>query len=255
MPREWETVTEENVDASPEQVWQAIATGPGQDAWFVGSNDVQPGVGGTLRSTMGDYVEELAVTAWEPPHRFAYRSAVAADGRFFALEWLVDGRAGGTTLRCVASGFLPGDDWEAEFESLQAGGAMYFYSLVQYLSYFRGRRPRIIDALGPPMADIEHAWRLLTAGLGLNGEAPKAGDQVRLTPVGLAPIDGVVYAAAPNVLSVRSHDGLYRFVMAPGPSAMVGHRIFASDVDQPATERAWQGWLNQVFDTVQEIRS
>jgi uncharacterized protein YndB with AHSA1/START domain len=242
---EWKTVTEAEVEASPELVWQAIATGPGLDGWFVGSNEVQPGAGGTLRSTTGGVADELSVTAWDPPRRVTYRSSEGDGGRFYALEWLVEGRAGATVLRCVASGFIPGDDWEAEYDSLRDGGAMYFYSLVQYLTYFGGRTALVVDAFGPPVADWEPGWRVLTAGLGLNGTV-NIGDQVRLAPAGLAPIEGVVYAVAPHLLAVRTSDALYRFVKA-GPVVMLGHRIFAADADPKRTEQAWQAWLSQLY--------
>src|ERR1700724_1576563 len=110
MPKTWQTVSEAEVDASAEQVWQAIATGPGLDGWFSGSNVVQPGPSGLLHSTAAGFSDDLSVTAWEPPQRVAYRSSQAEDGRFYALEWLVEGRSGATVLRCVASGFIPGDD-------------------------------------------------------------------------------------------------------------------------------------------------
>ena len=58
------------------------------------------------------------MTAWDPARRFAYRSGEAPDGRFIAYEFLIEGRAGGSTvLRTVTSGFLPGDDWAEEFEA------------------------------------------------------------------------------------------------------------------------------------------
>ena len=247
MPSNWETVSEAEVDATPEQVWQAIATGPGLEGWFSGSIEVQPGTGGTLRSTLAGFSDVLSVTAWEPPQRVVYRSSEDEEGRFYALEWLVEGRAGGTTLRCVASGFLPGDDWEAEFESLQAGGAMYFYSLVEYLTYFRGRTALIVDAFGPPQADEERAWRVLTDGLGLGSNGTvNAGDHVRLNPAGLAPIEGVAYIAGQYVLTVRTNDGMYRFMKA-GPMGLVSHRIFAPDADREQTEQAWQAWLGKLF--------
>jgi uncharacterized protein YndB with AHSA1/START domain len=241
----WATQTEAAVDASPEQVWAALATGPGLNAWFVGSCAVQPGAGGVLRSTLGGVTDELSVTAWEPGRRVAYRSTRGDDNRFYALEWFVEGRAGGTALRCVASGVIPGDDWEAEFESLRDGGAMYFHTLVQYLGYFAGRTPLVVDAFGPPMADPESAWRVLTDALGLAGTV-NTGDQVRLTPAGLTPIDGVVYCVARYVLAVRASDAPYRFVKA-GPVAMLGHRMFAPGAEPERTEQIWQSWVSQVL--------
>jgi uncharacterized protein YndB with AHSA1/START domain len=226
-------------------MWRALATGAGLTAWFSGAIELKPGPGGTLRSTTGGYSDELSVTAWEPGRRVTYSSTPDADNRFYALEWLVEGRAGGTLLRCVASGFIPGDDWAAEFDSLRDGGAMYFLSLVQYLKFFSGQAALVVDALSSPQADWDQAWRVLTDGLGLNGSVT-VGDHVLLSPVGLPPIDGEVFAAAPRLLAVRTADGLYRFVKA-GPVALASHRLFAADVDPQQTEQAWQAWLTQLF--------
>ena len=53
----------------------------------------------------------------EPGHRFAYGEDPEPDGRFIAFDFMIEGRAGGgTSLRMVTSGFLPGDDWADEFE-------------------------------------------------------------------------------------------------------------------------------------------
>src|SRR5438132_795202 len=91
MDGEWEIRSDAEVKATPEQVWQALASGPGLNAWFSGAIELQPGPGGTLRSTTGEYTDELSVTAWEPGRRVVYRSAEGADNRFYALEWLVEG--------------------------------------------------------------------------------------------------------------------------------------------------------------------
>ena len=42
MGHDFETRNEITVDATPEQVWEAIATGPGIDSWFLGRNQVSP---------------------------------------------------------------------------------------------------------------------------------------------------------------------------------------------------------------------
>jgi hypothetical protein len=69
---------------------------------------------------------------------------------------------------------------------------------------------------------------------------------VRLTPEGLAPIEGVVDYVSPVALGVRTGDGLYRF-FGRGGTVGVGHHIFA-DVDQQQAERSWQAWLTRLFD-------
>ena len=46
MTHPFEIGLEAILPASPEQVWAAIATGPGIDSWFMGRNEVEPREGG-----------------------------------------------------------------------------------------------------------------------------------------------------------------------------------------------------------------
>ena len=60
------------VPGTPEEVWELIATGHGIEAWFVPA-EVEPRVGGRVAIDIGTGMEECGtVSAWEPPHRFAY---------------------------------------------------------------------------------------------------------------------------------------------------------------------------------------
>ena len=52
MAHPFEVRKELELDATPEEVWDAIATGPGIDSWFMGTNEVEPRVGGRVRMTM-----------------------------------------------------------------------------------------------------------------------------------------------------------------------------------------------------------
>ena len=52
MAHPFEFTHEIKVDASPEEVWEAIATGPGVDAWFMGRNEIEPREGGKTRMVM-----------------------------------------------------------------------------------------------------------------------------------------------------------------------------------------------------------
>ena len=122
------------VEATPEEVWEAIATGPGIDSWFMGRNEVEPREGGTVRMTLPAWTLEATVTAWDPPHRLRTETGESEDGRFMAFEYLIEGRgAGSTVLRFVHSGFLAGDDWETEYEALKSGDPMYIQKLAEYL--------------------------------------------------------------------------------------------------------------------------
>ncbi len=243
MTHEFELRKELSLDATPEQVWEAIATGPGIDSWFMGRSQVEPREGGTVRWTLGDQTQESTVTAWEPPKRFAVRGE-GPDGSFMAFEWIVEGRdQGGTVLRLVQSGVL-GDDWEAEYDALSRGWDMYLHTLAQCLTYFPGRTATPVWALQPEVGDRERAWTVLKGGLGLAGTIAE-GDQVRLTPDGLPPIEGVVDYVSPDFVGVRTTEGLYRFVYGRG-AVVVEHHVFA-DVGQQETEQAWQSWLTRLF--------
>lgn len=122
MGHEFELTDAAEVDATPEQLWEAIATGPGIDSWFMGRNEVEGGTGGVIRGTFGGYRPEFGIREWEPLERLVYGTDAAPDGRRIAYEFLIEGREGGSSvIRCVTSGFLPGDDWEDEFEAMTTG--------------------------------------------------------------------------------------------------------------------------------------
>ena len=246
MPREFELRKQVELDASPEQVWEAIATGPGISSWFMGPHEVQPRVGGTIKLTIGDFSEQATITAWDPPKRLAYRGDAGADGSFHAMEYLIETREGGSTvLRFVHSGFLS-DDWGAEYEDMTSyGWDKYLHTLAQYLRYFTGRPGIFVYAEGPPTAEGQDGWTMLTEGLGLTGPV-STGDRVRLTPEGLAPIEGVVDYVFPEFLGVRGSDGLYRF-QGGSHQLGVGHHLFAADVNGEEAAAAWQAWLSRVL--------
>jgi uncharacterized protein YndB with AHSA1/START domain len=235
---------ETELEATPEQVWEAIATGPGVNSWFMGRTEIDPGPEGRVRTALGPYVQESTVTVWEPLKHFGYRGPTRPDGSFLALEWLIEGRDGASTvLRSVGSGFIGSDDWEGEYESLRAGGAFYFHNLVQYLKYFAGRAGIPVSAHRVPAGDPAVAWTALTASLGLEASA-RTGDPVRATPPGLAPVNGEVDYAARGYLGIRDESALYRFYQGMGGVVTAEHHYFAEGVDRQASERAWQAWLD-----------
>jgi uncharacterized protein YndB with AHSA1/START domain len=243
MGHPWEQRDEAVVPAPVEEVWAAIATGPGIDSWFMGRTEVDPGPAGSVTTDVGGVAMSGTVTAWDPPHRFGYRSD-GPDGRFVAFEYLIEARdQSSTVLRLVSTGFLPDDDWEAEFEAMTAGGEMYFRTLVAYLGHFAGRFATPVTVTGPPVADWSAAWAALRAGLGL-GAHPAVGDPARLTPAaGVPTVDGCVDFVNSQALGVRTADGLYRFVQGYTGGFVLGHHLFADDTDDTQAGRVWTTWL------------
>jgi hypothetical protein len=247
MGRPFEQHREAEVPATPEEAWAAIASGPGIDSWFMGRSEVQPGVDGTVRTSFGDYAPELDVTAWDPGRKFAYRSGQAPDGRFIAYEFLIEGRAGGSTvLRTVTSGFLPGDDWAEEFEAMTLGTELYFRTLIEYLTHFVGRFAAPVTAFGPPGTAWGRDRALLCRALGLPGD-PRPGDRARFTADGIGSVEGVLYFANASTIGVRTPDALYRFLRGFAKPPIAAHQLFAADADPARAQLAWASWLNRTL--------
>jgi uncharacterized protein YndB with AHSA1/START domain len=239
MGREFERTDRVETDASPDDVWTAIATGPGVDSWFMGRNEVDAT---TVRQEFGGYRPAHRVTAWEPLHRFAFRSDEAPDGRFVAYEFLVEGREGsGTVVRIATSGFLPGDDWEAEYEAMTKGNDLFFATLATYLRHFAGRTATPLTVFGPVTPDWPAARATLHRALELPAE-PRPGD--RAHAAGL--LDGEVYFANEHTLGIRAADGLYRFLKGFAGPIVAGHHLFDHS-DTATAEKAWQTWLGTTF--------
>lgn len=233
------------LDASPEEVWEAVATGPGIATWFV-PHEVEPREGGAVSADFGGGFQGTGrVTAWEPGRRLAYDST---EGGGHAFEFLVEGRdGGGTVLRFVQSGFS-GDDWEAEFDSFDAGWDLFFDNLRAYLRHFAGQPVQNALAMGWTSGGASAVWPVLHAALGLAGP-PALGETVTLTPDGPPPVTGVVDVVSPEFLGIRSADGLHRIGAEgeAGCGVSAYHYFYGAPVDAKAVTAAWQEWLTRLF--------
>ncbi|SDF95971.1 Uncharacterized conserved protein YndB, AHSA1/START domain [Lentzea fradiae] len=220
MGHEFKSTDEITVPASVEDVWTAIATGPGIDSWFMGRNEVADG---RVRTAFGEYGPTFEVTGSESPHRFAYGTGKAPDGRFIAHEFLVEGRGhGSTVLRMVTSGFLPGDDWADEFEAMTLGGALFRATLATYLTHFAGRTARPLTVFGPVVGDWDDAWKRLDAAV-----AEKLPDAVE-------------YHRNAHTVGLRTDRALYRFLRGFGGPMIAAHHVFDGD----ESEQDWQSFLD-----------
>jgi hypothetical protein len=227
MPREFECRREILLAATPEEVWDAVATAEGNAAWLF-PNDIDPG----------------AAKAWEPPAHLHIRQE--RGDWFNALEFTIEAREGGTTLmRYMHSGIFV-DDWDTQYDGVSQHTDFYLHTLGEYLRHFQGRPviyvgdvPMGIEAPGDT-ARPGGFERVLTA-LGLTDD-PSEGDGVRLTPPGLPAVSGVVYYRRPNFIGVRSNDALYCFFgrNAFGQPVAMSIHSFADGVDAERAKRDWQ---------------
>jgi uncharacterized protein YndB with AHSA1/START domain len=164
---------EVELPGTPEEVWQAIATGPGISSWFVPTEfEERDGKPIAVKVDLGPGMEiRSPVTAWEPPRKWAAQSDSLIPGSPpIANEWSVEARAGGICiLRIVQSLFASTDDWDNQLESAKGGLASFLSILRIYLTHFRGQRSAIMKWMVPVAGTEAEAWESLTTALGLKG--------------------------------------------------------------------------------------
>jgi uncharacterized protein YndB with AHSA1/START domain len=245
------------VPGSPEQVWEAIASGPGITAWFV-PTEVDGRAGGAVISNFGPGMESNGkITAWDPPRRFVAETEgeLGEGGGPVATEWTVEAQAGGScVVRVVHSWFASSDDWDGQFEGHAHGWVSFFRILRLYLAHFRGRRCVPMQVAASTDAPIADAWRSVIGGLGL---ASATLGQSVTTASGAPRLAGVVENVGPESfpeLLVRAHEpcaGLISvFAMPMGGRTMVLARgyLYGDDAASvaPREQSAWKQWLGSV---------
>ncbi len=80
MPHPFRIELDVAVEATPEQVWEALTVGEQLDGWWIGApNEVEPRLGGTVRQNFGGQISESTITAWDP-------SSCSGDGKC-SVSW------------------------------------------------------------------------------------------------------------------------------------------------------------------------
>ncbi|MBB4660750.1 SRPBCC family protein [Conexibacter arvalis] len=247
---------EVEVPATPEQVWEAIATGPGLAAWFVPA-EVEECEGGEIVTHHGPFGDSRGVvTAWDPPRRFAYEErewSEDADAPPWATEILVEARAGGTCVIRLASGFRSdGADWEDELAGTDEGWLDGMEHLRIYLTHFAGQPTSsviLFHALGD---DADAAWRRMLGALALEDLAVGQ----RRAVAGTAPrLSGVVESVGPLQVKLRTDEPAPGIVdlavhQRAGRTHAVVRGYLYGEAGQAARARAeeqWRSWLERQF--------
>src|SRR5882724_5427304 len=156
---------------TPEEVWQALATGPGISSWFVPTEiDERGGKPVAVKYNFGPGIEiRSVVTAWDPPRIFAQEADGWSPGSPpIATEWSIEARGGGICIvRMVHSLFASTDDWDNQLEGAKGGWSGFLSILRIYLKHFSGRRCAIMQVTAPVASTDAEAWDMLTTALGV----------------------------------------------------------------------------------------
>lgn len=179
------------VPGTPEQIWEAMATGPGNAAWFT-KGTIEGRVGGKLAFHFGPGVTTSGeVTAWEPPGHFGYVEREWSPGAPpVATEITITPRSGGQCLvRMVHSLFSSSDEWDDQLESFESGWPGFFEVLRIYLRHFAGLPAESSAAMTTVKGDGLDTWRRIVGTVGLSDA--NVGERRELSSVP-QPVTGII---------------------------------------------------------------
>lgn len=249
---------EVEVPGTPEEVWQAIATGPGISSWFVPTK-VEEREGGTTTSDFGPGMESIAtITAWEPPHRFTADSPdLGPDSPHIATEWSVEAHSGDVcVVRVVHSFFASTDDWDNQLEAWEGGWPGFFNILRLYLTHFRGLSCTPFPLMGVSTEPEAEAWNKVITSLSLTDIQL---DKHWQTGANVPPLAGTLEVRGPAEFP---HTFLFRldqpttglahlFAMTMGDQVYISFRfyLYGNQAAEIATrdEPLWKEWMERVL--------
>lgn len=259
--RRWVEV-EIEVPGTPEEVWHAIATGPGISSWFV-PTEFEMGDDGTPTRVLshfgpGDSMDSIAdVTEWVPPHHFhATSKDLVPDAPEIATEWIVEARFGSTcVVRVVHSLFADSDDWDDQVAGWESGWPWFFQILRLNLADFRNQPCRAFRVMGGTGGEIAQAWAYFTKGIGLKEWAIGALCQA---PGGMPPLIGRVkqvgggeHHAALIRLDEPCAGILSAFAMPMGGKNLLvlDFYLYGKRADEAAAKWAdrWRDWMAERY--------
>jgi len=254
---------EVEVSGTPEEVWRAIATGPGISSWFVPTRSEER-QGGQVISTFGPGMDcPATITVWQPLERFVAEGEMGAPGSpKVATEWTVEARAGGTCLvRVVHSLFASTDDWDGQLDGLEQGWPAIFRILRRYLETFRGMECSAMQFVNFSGDPVTKAWEKLGGELGLLNLAE--GQKWSTPPHGFPRLTGVSLGQGMHSSTVllgldtpphpapHAPGSAYIGVFPCGGMVVVYIAIYLYGANAKAAverdEPIWQKWMDERF--------
>lgn len=245
------------VPGTPEEVWQAIATGPGISSWFVPAqfefSGGQP-VAVSLNFGPG-MLSRSVLTAWDPPRRFAAQGEGWGGSPPIATEWRVESRGTGEcAVRVTHSMVASTDEWNSQLEATETGWPGFFRTLRIYLTHFRGQGSALMQFVATVEAPEAQAWEMLTTALGVKGLAVGQ----RWT----TPQDAPAHGGVLEYLAHEPYDALLRLdASMPGVAALgafncggpsmvaLNFYLYGDQATETAARETpfWQAWIQSRF--------
>lgn len=240
------------VPGTPEEVWRAVATGPGISSWYV-PHEVEEAEGGQATASFGPDPEMQVkgrVAVWDPPRRIVF-DGDQVEGLVF--EWLVEAKDGGTcSVRLINSGFGAGGEWDDQYDAMTEGWQLFMFNLKLHLEHFKGQSATAVLPMAAWVGPPEAAWTTLAVALGIP-TASRVGDRIEVAAADAPPLAGTVANVTPNYLALVVDDPApgTAFLAAEGRGEQTQVSMWMylyGDEGAAAAERdepRWRAWLER----------
>ena len=145
-----------DIDATLDEVWQALTTGQGIARWFAPYAEVTPGERGSV--SVGWDPKEMwsqPITVWEPLRRMQSTSEMPTkEGGVvrLALDYYLEAQGDRVRVRLVHSGFDDSGSWDDYIDGLDAGWTFFLFNLKHALERHRGIDRQQLSARFPTTA-------------------------------------------------------------------------------------------------------
>lgn len=251
MAEERSIELEVEVAGTPEEVWRAVATGPGISSWYV-PHMVEERAGGAAMASFGPGPEMQIpgrVAVWDPPRRIRFDGGEGVDGLTF--EWTVE-PAGDhrCRVRLVNAGFGQGNEWDSQYDAMVEGWGLFMSNLRLHLGHFGGQTAVSVLPTAMGAGSRDEQWAALTTALCIPS-APGVGERIEANSLDAPPLTGTVAEAGPYRIALLLDEP------APGTAfvavesfgehagASVWLYLYGADGAEAAERDGprWQNWL------------
>lgn len=196
-----------DIEATPEQVWDAITNPNEIPRWLAPMAAVQPGVGGFIELSWGPGMTgRNTIRTWDQPDRLVLTND---DG--LTESYSISSRAAHSRLHLIHSGFSPASAADDQFDAITNGWNTFLRMCRYGLIHHAGKPYRNITLFSPLNLKRDLAWNEIIKPGSLTKEGLpelKEGQHFELTLVTGQYLTGsVVHAVSPGYL-VLSADNL-----------------------------------------------
>jgi uncharacterized protein YndB with AHSA1/START domain len=237
------------VDAPPDAVWRALTEAEQLESWFPLNARVTPGAGGSIWASWGGAsTYESRITVWEPGRHLRLIDHEADPEKGMAVpvaqDYFIEGKAGGTVLRFVHSGFSHDTEWDEMLDTMSSGWRYFFFNLKHYVEKHAGvHRAMVWTRRAVTDRPRAQGWSHILEGLGID-PAAREGDPFSVT-IGGESFSGTVAQRNEPVHFAGTlpdlNEGLLFLELEPGEKWHLGFWLSTYSVEPERVERLQKG--------------